>query len=316
MDRLVRRITVAGQALARITLHLGFYFQGQKMNDIQKNERVRLWISYPWLDRQEKDFTCLLSELNAEHIEVVYDSVELLPDVHLRERIIQRLLSIGFDGWLYILTYQCITRRRCANELTEAIDQALLNMGLGFPIMGLLYGVADYQMPPRLRMQPCISLSTPDWTHQISKVLRSRSLQERRRVLPGEGRFDWKIHRCYCDDPSKTAIEVSSKEGMVQYWRFAIPGSAQAIQWGQGPRGGREMSHIRFAEASGSGRYRNREVAWFGAANTVSDTESAYAVFSGPLPEFICFGSVTSPFGPPRRMEIFYPSLADKANVV
>jgi hypothetical protein len=191
------------------------------MNDIQKNERVRLWISYPWLDRQEKDFACLLSELNAEHIEVVYDSVELLPDVHLRERIIQRLLSIGFDGLLYVLTYQCVTRRRCANELTEAIDQALLNMGLGYPIMGLLYGVADYQLPPRLRMQPCISLSTPDWTHQISRVLRSRSLQERRRVIPVEGRFDWKIHRCYCDDPSKTAIEVSSKEGMIQYWRFA-----------------------------------------------------------------------------------------------
>jgi hypothetical protein len=286
------------------------------MSDAQKNERVRLWVSYPWLDRQERDFTCLMSELKAEDIEVTYDSVELLPDLHLRERIIQRLLSIGFDGWLYILTHQCLTRRRCADELTDAIDQALLNMGLRFPIMGLLYGIADYQLPPKLRVRPCISLSAPDWTHQISRILRNRPPHETRRVVPGETRFAWKIHRCYCGDPSRTAIEVSSKEGKIQYWRFAIPKLAQAVQWGQGPRGGREISHIRFAEATGCCRYEKREVTWFGAANTASDTESAYVVFSGPLPDLICFGEAASPFGPPGRMEVFYPALSDKAHLV
>jgi len=286
------------------------------MNNGQKNESVRVWVSYPWLDRQERDFAFLMSQLKAEDIDVTYDSVELLPDLHLRERIIQRLLSIGFDGWLYILTHQCLTRKRCADELTEAIDQALLNRGLGFPVMGLLYGIADYQLPPRLRMRPCISLGAPDWARQISSALRNRALHESRRVVPGETRFAWKIHRCYCGDPSKTAIEVSSKEGRIQYWRFAIPKLAQAIQWGQGPRGGREISHIRFAEASGSCRYEKREVSWFGAANTASDTESAYAVFSGSMPDFICFGSATSPFGPPGRMEIFYPALSDRASLV
>jgi hypothetical protein len=277
------------------------------MSDSQKNERVRLWVSYPWLDRQERDFTYLMSELQAEDMEVIYDPVELLPDLHLRERIVQRLLSIGFDGWMYILTHQCLTRRRCADELTEAIDQALLSMGRGFPIMGLLYGIADYQLPSKLRMRPCISLGASDWTHQISSVLRNGPPHETRRMVPGETRFAWKIHRCYCGDPLRTAIEVSSKEGRIQYWRFAIPKSAQAVQWGQGPRGGREISHIRFAEATGSGRYEKRDIVWFGAANTASDTESAYAVFSGLLPDFIGFGSATSPFGPPGRMEIFHP---------
>jgi hypothetical protein len=286
------------------------------MSDGQKNEPVRLWVSYPWLDRQERDFTCLMSELKDEDIEVIYDSVELVPNLHLRERIVQRLLSIGFDGWLYILTHQCLTRKKCADELKEAIDQAHQNMGFGFPMMGLLYGIADYQLPPGLRMWPCISLGAPDWTQQISRALRNRSPRNMRRAVPGETGFVWSIHRCYGGDPSKTAVEVSSREGRVQYWRFGIPKSAHVVQWGQGPRGGREISHVRFAEAAGNGKYGKREVAWFGAANTASDTESAYVVFSGPLPDLICFGSAASPFGAPGRMEAFYPAQSDRPQLV
>jgi hypothetical protein len=64
---------------------------------------------------------------------------------------------------------------------------------------------------------------------------------------------------------------------------------------------------VRFAEAKGSGKYEHCDILWFGAANTVSDTESAYAVFLGTLPDFICFGSAKSPFGPPDSMEVMRP---------
>jgi hypothetical protein len=111
-----------------------------------------------------------------------------------------------------------------------------------------------------------------------------------------------------------TAVEVCSRDESVPYWRFAIPKSTQPVRWGQGPSGGREISHIRFSEAMGSGRYRNRDVVWFGAANIISNTESAYAVFSGPLPEFVCFGAAQSPFGPPKQMEIYWTALSNKTS--
>ena len=120
-------------------------------------------------------------------------------------------------------------------------------------------------------------------------------------------RFSWKIHSCYGGDPSMTAVEVRSAAERIQYWRFAVPKSTQTARWGQGPAGGCDISRVRFAEAKGSGRFEHRDILWFGAANTVSDTESAYAVFLGSLPEFIGFGSSKSPFGPPDSMEVIHP---------
>jgi hypothetical protein len=281
------------------------------MVDSQKDKHPRLWISYPWINREERDFAYLVGQLKDADIEAVYDSLQLQPEMHLWERTVQRLLSIGFDGWLYILTHQCFTRKICTDELTAAINQALRSMGPDFPMVGLLYDIATQQVPPMLRVRPCISLRDPDWRQQINEVLRN-SNKSRTKMARDETRFVWKIHPCYGGDPALTAVEVHSREESVQYWRFAIPKSSKPVRWGQGCSGGREISHIRFAEATGSGRYGNHDIAWFGAANIISKTESAYAVFAGPLPNFICFGPAKNPFGPPTQMEIFWTALSGK----
>src|SRR5512145_252595 len=93
------------------TIHLiwdlGLLNQGEnRMAKNQSGARPRLWISYPWIRNEERDFNYLVPQLKAANIEAVYDSFQLQPDSQLGERIIQRLLSIGFDGWLYILTHQ------------------------------------------------------------------------------------------------------------------------------------------------------------------------------------------------------------------
>lgn len=286
--------------------------QSVTMTDNQKIGCPRLWISYPWISKEERDFTYLVHQLKDANIDAMYDSFQLLPNIHLWQRTVQRLVSVGFDGWLYILTHQCFTRRMCTDELTAAIDQACLRMGPDFPMVGLLYGIASQQVPLMLRVRPCISLGDPDWRQQISEVLSHHTQQGKKDAAQRGSHFIWKIHPCYCGDPSMTAVEVHARDESIQYWRFAIPKSAQTAMWGQGPAGGREISRIRFAEASGTGRYGNHDIIWFGAANIISVTESAYAVFSGPLPDFICFGPAKSPFGPPGRMEVFWTSLLGK----
>jgi hypothetical protein len=243
------------------------------------------------------------------NIDAVYESFPLMSDVRLWERITPRLISIGFDGWLYILTHQCFTRKTFTNELSTAIDHILMRLGPEFPMIGLMHGISTQNVPAALRVRTCLSLGDPLWKQQLAQVLKHRAVDGKDRVPGNKTRFMWKIHNGYGGDPSMTAVEVRSMDERIQYWRFAIPKSAQAARWGQGPAGGGEISRIKFAEARGSGKYESRDIAWFGAANTISDTESAYVVFLGPLPDFVCFGPAQSPFGPPGSMEIMRPSL-------
>ena len=284
------------------------------MADSQMPLNPHLWINYPYINSEERDFSYLISQLKKANIEAAYDSFQLMPDVRLWERIVPRLVSIGFDGWLYILTHQCFTRRTYTDELTAAIDKITLRLGPEFPMIGLMHGIATQNVPPALRVRPCISLGDSEWKQQLSETLRNRVLPGKDRTMRKETRFSWKIHSCYGGDPSMTAVEVRSMAERIQYWRFAVPKSTQTARWGQGPAGGCDISRVRFAEAKGSGRFEHRDILWFGAANTVSDTESAYAVFLGPLPDFICFGPAKSPFGPPDSMEVMRPNLLAKSS--
>jgi hypothetical protein len=269
----------------------------------------RLWISYQWIGNEERDFNYLIPQLKAAHIDAVYDSFQLQPDLQLEERIVQRLLSVGFDGWSYILTHQCFTQRNYTEELTAAIDRAISNLGSSFPMAGLMYGIEMQQVPPALRTLPCISLGDPNWSRQMSGVLKTGAVHGRRSTSEKQTRFVWKVHHSFAGDTALTAVEVRTKGERIQYWRFAIPKSSKVVRWGQGRSDGREISRVIFGEAKGAGKYENHDVAWFGAANAVSDTESAYVVFSGPLPDFICFGPAQMPFGSPGKMELLRPNL-------
>ncbi|MBN2241212.1 MAG: hypothetical protein JW793_00875 [Acidobacteria bacterium] len=267
----------------------------------------RLWISYPWIDREEKDFGYLAGQLESNNFEAVYDSVRIMRDDCFSRRIVQRLQSIGFDGWLYVLTHQCITRREYTAELTSAVDQTLLHLGPRFPIVGLMHGIAPNHVPPRLRILPCVSLGDPGWNLQVGEIFRRNQSIPSETGTRKESRFVWKIHPGYGGNPSIQAVEVHSRGETIESWRFAIPRSCHPVRWGQGNSGGGELSKLRFGEAAGTGRYENNEIFWFGASNTVSLTESAYVLFEGSLPDFICFGLASKPAGTPGKMEIFWP---------
>jgi hypothetical protein len=275
-----------------------------KVVSSQKTGRPRLWISYLSTSAEEKDFSFLVSQLKDVNIEAIYTSLQLQPDMRLWQRIVQRLLSIDFDGWVYILTHQFLTNRACTDELIAAIDQMLPHIGSDFLMGGLLHGVAAQHVPPALRMRPYLSLGDPDWKHKLAGALKNHAPLQKPEMAREETRFLWRVHSCYGGNPAMTAIEVGPRLESIQYWRFAIPKSVRTARWGVGAAGGGEISPIKFAIAKGSGRYGSADVAWFGAANGISNTESAYVVFSGALPEFVCFGPAESPAGPPGRMEI------------
>lgn len=276
----------------------------------------RIWISYPYINAEVRDFSYLIAQLRKANIDASYDSFQLPSNTHIWERIVPRIVNMGFDGWLYVLTHECLIRKKFIEELIETAEKISLRMGRGFPMIGLVHGIAAQNVPLALRVRPCISLGDSEWTQQLSTHLKGRTAPGKERLSHEETRFSWRIHACYQNDPSMTAVEVRSSSERIKYWRFAVPKSAQVACWGQGPAGGGPISRVRFAESKGPGRHEHLDTNWFGAANTVSDTESAYAVFLGPLPEFICFGPAKSPLGPPDSIEIFRPNLKMKSGQI
>jgi hypothetical protein len=278
------------------------------MAESQKKACLRLWISYLQSSGEARNFNYLVAQLREIGIEATYDVLKLRPDMHLGQRIARRLRSIGFDGWIYILTHQFLTRGSCADELVAAIEETHQQVGPGFPMLGLLHGIAAQHVPLELRARPCLSLDDPDWKLRVLQALRERELAGKNAAVRNGTRFNWNIHACYGGDPSLTAIEVAPKLDSIPYWRFAIPKPSQAARWGVGAAGGGEISPIKFGVARGTGRYGTCDVTWFGAANSICKTESAYVVFCRPLPDFVCFGPADGPLGPPGPMEILRTS--------
>jgi hypothetical protein len=264
----------------------------------------RLWISYLWTRREEKDFTYLASEMKSADVEATYDSIELQQDFHMWQRIEQRLLSIDFDGWMYVLTHQVLTHKKFADQLIAAIDQILMRKGPDFPMVGLLHGIAAQYLPSPLKARPCLSLEDPAWRQLVSDTLRKRAPSPMMPPLRQDTRFNWRIHPCWAGNPSATAIEVGTKFEVIRHWRFAIPRSMRTAEWGSGAAGGGKFQAPEQGVAMGYGRFGLTDVAWFGATGSISRNNSAYMVFSGALPDLVCFGSAETAMGPPRVMEI------------
>jgi hypothetical protein len=267
-------------------------------------ELPRLWVAYLWSQREEGNFAYLVPQLKAAGVEAIYDSIEVDPDLRLEEWFGGRLAANHIDGLVYLLTPLSVMRKNCTDELLAVLNLVFEQKGPDFPVVGLLNGVGQQNLPPTLRGRPSFHVTDPQWRNQVASLLRNRA---ERTVKKNETRFVWTVHTCFGADAESTAVEVGARQESIPYWRFAVPKSVQPVKWGQGPRGGGEISPIKFSVVRGSARMSGATVTWFGAANAVSLTESAYLVFAGRLPEFICFGPALGPQGPPDKMEMFRP---------
>ena len=261
-----------------------------------------LYVTYPWTQKEEADFAYLARQLQAAGFEATYAPIELSHAETFWDQISPRITSGEVDGWAYLLTSRCVNDLFCRDSLLTALDRAYEKKGAGFPLLGLLHGISEQSLPPALKLRTCVHLADPNWRDQVKAVFSQRSSE-------GYTRFLWKIHPSYGGDVSKTAIEVSPRSDVLRNWRFAVPASVQPVRWGHGPAGGGDISPVRFLVAKGGGKLENSEITWFGSEDVLSPKESAYAVFSGRLPDFICFGRAKAAGGPPGKMEIFRASL-------
>ena len=267
-----------------------------------KNTSQHLYITHPAARRNDVDFAYLARQLRAAGLAATYDRIELSPGDDLWSRISEQVGSADTAGWAYVITSRCLTDRFCRDQLLCALDRACEERGAGFPLVALLHGIAAQNLPPALKLRPCVHLADPQWKERIKTFLGRHGAED-------GAQFLWRIHPSYGGDASKTAIEVAPRTESVRFWRFAVPAAIPPVHWGHGPSGGGAISPLRFTVVKGAGKLKNTEIVWFGSEDCLSQAESAYAVFHGRLPEFICFGRARNPSGPPLQMEMFHTGL-------
>jgi hypothetical protein len=259
---------------------------------------MRLVLTHAGRRNDEWECARIARQLSTIGILVAYDAVQMGPGKGLWDHISARFSSQEINAWAYLLTPPCLADRNCTNELLSALDRVCSMKGAGFPLVGLLHGISAQSLPPALKLRPFVHLADPGWTEQVKSILTRRLAESRTQFL-------WKIHECYGGDTSKTAIEVCPREEGIHHWRFAVPASSLPRQWGRGASGGGSLSPFRFSVSKGAGKLENTDITWFGSEDFLPPTESAYVVFNGTLPDFICFGSAKTPAGPPGEMEIY-----------
>lgn len=264
-----------------------------------------LWITYAWTDEEEGDFSYLVQELKRAGVEASYDKVALIPGRRLWEQIADRITRSPLSGWAYLLTPNSLESEACREELAYALDRALSAKGGDFPLIGLLHGVRVEDVPPALRVRLCVSLASPAWKEEITAALEGRPP---RRTVEVQTRFVWRTHRNYGGNMTHIAVEVRPRFGTIMYWRFVVPASSTIVEWGFGPANGGALSMIKTSVVQGgSVEVEGTSCSWFGAGDALSPSISAYVVFEGRLPKFVCFGQAEEPFGGPHEVEVIRP---------
>lgn len=266
---------------------------------VKDTRTIYVSFTQPYGSNREADFSFIAHQLKTVHVDANFECFQLRPGENLWERISPWITSSGIAGWAYILTAGNLKNQGCMKELLAAQELAIRERGARFPVVGLLYhGVAAQTLPLTLRLRPCIHVADQNWKEQLQGAITRNTPVE-------NSEFSWIVHRTYGGDSNKTAIEVCPRSDVVKCWRFAVPRSAHAVRWGCGSPHGGEISPVLFSALRGTGRLENTEINWFGCEDALSQTVSAYVVFEGQLPDFVCFGRARTPASAPGRMEIF-----------
>lgn len=263
-----------------------------------------LWITYAWADNVEGDFDYLVQKLADVGVEASYDRVALIPGQHLWAQLGARICSDALAGWAYLLTPSSLASKPCQEELAYALQRAIESKADAFPLIGLLHNVSIRDVPPALRVRLCVNLANPDWIEEIRAAV---ELRPPARQAPTQEDLIVRQHEQYLGNSGMKAIEVRPRFGELRFWRFAFPAAGpQPVNFGYGPANGggiagTKSNVIRSEIPQESGI----PLRIYGAGDAISASTSAYAIFSGELPQSFVFGTAREAFGLMNQSQFF-----------
>jgi hypothetical protein len=253
-----------------------------------------LWLTYAWADNDEGDFDYLVQVLDSAGIVTLYDKIALVPGRRLWPQIADRICSTPLAGWAYLVTPNGLASSACREELSYALQRALEAKGEEFPLIGLLHNVSIRDVPVALRVRLCINLANPDWVEELRAAVSGTPPQ---RSTPPREPVIVKIHENYLGQQGMHAIEVRPRFDELAYWTMAFPiDGPQPARWGAGPANGGGIAGAQSDVMEGECRIGGVPMRFVGAGERLTSSTSAYAVFTGKLPQSMFFGVADRPF--------------------
>ena len=109
----------------------------------------KLWLTYAWADNNEEDIDFIVQELDRiPELEVKLDRRNLVPGQRLWTQIGGFITDPNErDAWAMVVSAESVQSEACIEELSYALDCALGSKRDGFPIIGLLHGIAPSEVP-------------------------------------------------------------------------------------------------------------------------------------------------------------------------
>ena len=249
----------------------------------------KFWLTYAWVDNEDKDIDFIIIELKNLGIEVKFDRRNLIPGKKLWQQIGSNITDPDkCDAWGIVLTKNSIKNTKCMEELYYALDRALDERNDVFPILALLHSILPGDLPPALKIRKYIVLENSNWAEQtvaaineaepdftLPKNLSSFIIKEHEtnngKCLEIKPRFD-RI------SPYGIAVEYKEKE------------SGNVINGNHGPSGIIPNGHVAFNRINSESTLTDGTRCWvWGADNEINSTNSIY-LFYKKRPKRIWFG--------------------------
>lgn len=121
------------------------------------------------------------------------------------------------DAWVLYATHRSLGSEPCREEYAYALDRALHERGLGFPIIALFPGPVDQSLVPAgIRTRLYVSITDPDWKERVSAAAEGRSPAITRPIIEP---YSLKVHSV----EGGQLIEVRPRAGVWFPFSFAVP---------------------------------------------------------------------------------------------
>lgn len=250
--------------------------------------RKKLWLTYAWIDNEDRDIDFIVQELDKAGLDVRFDRRNLVPGRRLWSQIGGFITDPAeCDAWGIILTSNSLASQACVEELSYALDRALEAKDGDFPIFGLMHRINAQSLPPALKIRLNIPLENNNWVQQTMSAVERRSPG-----LPITGLDEWlfKEHQT----PDGYALEIRPRFDRVSPFAVAVDiqekksGNVTACYPGpadQVPQGATMFNSINSATTLTDGT-----TAWCWGADNEANSATSYYLFYKKKPQRIWFG--------------------------
>ncbi len=253
-----------------------------------------IWLTYSWLDNENKDVDFIAQELLNFGIGVKLDRWNIQAGRRLWDQIANFIENpTECDGWILYATQNSLGSEACREEFSIALDRALHARSEVFPIFGLFPNSIERDLiPASIRNRLYISLTDPNWKERIKASLEGRPiLTTKESVEP----YSFTIHQQEVSGKSLFCLEIRPRAGSWSPFFMAIPMDETAKvqpQIRHGPKN-KPFPMIRSVVLTGvmEGEIMQRGIKWWWmSASDEATPTTSYYLECQTLPSSIIFG--------------------------